>query len=97
MKAAAYQYAEGDTGRGLPPVPYEIALLSYIDRFGARAVTGRETLAAGEIKRMLMAEQIVSAYQSRKASNKWAEWENANPYKSALLKAVEKELHGNGE
>ena len=80
----------------MPPVPYEIELLSLIDRFGAHAVMGR-TLSSGEIKRMLVTESIVNAYHGRKASgDKWAEWDAKNPYLSALLKEVEKAVNDNG-
>ena len=79
----------------MPPVPYEIALASYIDRFGVKAVTGKDTLSASEINRIIVSEKIVDAYKSREASGKeWGKWAAAHPDLDEFLKQIEKELHG---
>lgn len=86
----AYQYAAGIKVDGMPsPRPDELILLSYIDRFGVEAVTGKKTLSFGDVRRMITAENIVEAYRDRKGSGNWAEWAEKNPAVSALLMHVE--------
>lgn len=86
----AYRYAaeikDEDTP---PPQPQELILLSYIDRFGAEAITGNKVLGFGDIKRMVTAENIVLAYKDRKSSNNWGDWAAKNPSASRLLKKAE--------
>ena len=62
----------------------ELRLLNTIDRFGSQAVLGRQ-LGAGEIKRMRVAENIVSAYRSRASSKSWATWASENKDMNHLL------------
>ena len=69
-------------------------MLGYIDRFGAEAVTGRRVLSAGQIRRMVAAENVYNAYMSRKASNDWGKWVNENPRMAAILAEVEGLLDG---
>ena len=88
MKVDAYRYAESG-GR----LPYEIVQLSYIDRFGVRAVLGRDELSYGEIQRMLTSENIITFYRSRTASDNWAKWTNDNPEASELLIEAERLTH----
>lgn len=64
---------------------YEIDVLGKIDRFGVEAVTGRRVLSFGEIRRMIIAENIVAAYRSSLQNNNWAEWTEKNPTAAALL------------
>lgn len=87
----AYHYAAGiKTDNGMPsPPPNELILLSYIDRFGVEAVTGRKTLPFGDARRMITAENIIEAYRDRKRSGNWAEWAEKNPAGSALLMRIE--------
>lgn len=87
----AYRYAEGapDAGGKLPPHPRELTTLGYIDRFGVRAVMGKDELAYHEIQEMLAAENVVHAYLARKASNGWGKWAQDNPEADKLLKKVE--------
>ena len=91
MTVGALRYAEGvkdDDGR-FPPIPKELLDLGYIDRFGVRAVTGKDVLPYGYILAMTVAENIVHAYISRKRSENWAKWAQDNPREDALLKRVE--------
>lgn len=96
----AYHFAENapDENDRLPPAPFELILLGYIERFGVKAVTGRDVLSAGEIRRMITADNIRNAYQSRRAAQKdekgWAGWAAQHPNYDAWLKDVEKILHG---
>lgn len=46
------------------------------------------TLGAGEIRRMIAADNVVKAYRSRAASDNWAQWAQKNPEMSRLLNAV---------
>jgi hypothetical protein len=59
-------------------------MLSYIDRFGL-GVLGRAP-GAGELKRMVTAENIVRAYREREKAENWVAWAQANP---ELAKALE--------
>jgi len=88
---AAYNFAAGisDEHGNPPPKPFELSLIGYIDRFGAKAATGRDTLRVGEMSRMITCENIVNAYLSRKASDDWAKWATENPASAALLRDIE--------
>jgi hypothetical protein len=89
IKAEAYLYAES-IGTDKPlPIPNDLMLLGYIDRFGVEAVMGRPILSAGEMRRMAAQENIVTAYQSRKTSENWAEWATKNPSLVSILADVE--------
>lgn len=77
--AAAYEYADGGQQ------PYELKLLSYLDRFGgALNVLGRP-LGAGEMRRMCVAENIYKWRVEREKSESWAAWETDNPDKAEAL------------
>ena len=65
-------------------MPRELELMGYVTRFGAAAVFGR-TPGAGELRRMIAAENVVNAYNARKASENWAEWASAYPAANRLL------------
>jgi hypothetical protein len=82
--ADAYLYAsEGRYSK-------ELDLLKKIDRFGFEAVTGRKTFYFGELRRMMIAENIVRAYEGRAAhKGGWAAWSTDNPELSELLHAAE--------
>lgn len=69
-------------------------MLRLIDRFGVRAVLGRDTLGAGEMRRMLTAERVVRAYRDRAGAANWAEWAKDNPDDSRLLIGIERSLNG---
>ena len=86
----AYRYAES----GKHP-PYERLYLAYIERFGVKAVFGRDVLSLGEIQRMLIVDDVVNAYRMRKATKNWAEWAERDPYSANLIADIEKELHAN--
>jgi len=59
-------------------------LLSYIDRFGVEAVYGR-TPGAGELRRMVVAENVIKAFEARQQAQDWAQWSKDNPELAALL------------
>ena len=94
MTVEAYRYAQGapDDDDILPPPPPELALLAYIDRFGVRAILGRDVLRANEVLSMMIAENVVKAYLSRKASENWGKWASENPRYDDLLKSIEVDL-----
>lgn len=83
--AAALRHAEGG------PVSAELALLSYIDRWGAQSVLGRP-MSAGEIRRMLIAERIAMAYRSRETAKNWATWAIENEEEANLLAMAQQVL-----
>ena len=99
--AAAFRYME-DSSRERKPD--ELRLLDYIDRFGVQAVMGRPTLGAGEIKGMIIADNVRQAYLSRdlyrdRDGNKnWAEWAREYPQLSEIIneamRAAEDSEHG---
>lgn len=84
MKADAYRYAsEGTYSR-------EIDTLQKIDRFGIEAITGRRQFYYGELRRLIIAENISLAYRSRSASQNWGEWARKYPDLEKIL--IEAEL-----
>ena len=85
MKADAYSFAIGE---GRKPAP--LKLLESIDRFGVKAVTGRDVLSYGEISRMRYCELIVSLYKSREAASNWAEWTGKNKAAAQALNEAER-------
>lgn len=82
MTAAAYAYADSG-GKS-----QEIRLLRYIDRFGVKAVMGRDTLTAREIRWMLHAEAISKAYFARSRQDA-AEWVKENPEMNVALREAQ--------
>ena len=58
--ASAYAYADGGHER-----PIELGLLALVDRFGVQAVLNRPYLGAEEMRRMILAENIVAWYRDR--------------------------------
>jgi len=60
-------------------------LLQKIDRFGVEAILGRRQLYFGETRRMILAENIATAYRARKQSENWAQWAQANPIMEKIL------------
>jgi hypothetical protein len=72
----------------------EIDTLAKIDRFGIEPITGRRYFYYGELRRMIVAENIVTAYRSRAQSNNWAEWVNSNPGLADMLADAEKLTDG---
>lgn len=58
------------------PQPKEIALKIQIERYGAKAVTGRDVLSPRLIKDMIMAANVENAFNSRAAcEGGWGAWE----------------------
>ena len=84
--AAAFKWLEGD---GLKPDV--LKLLDYIDRFGVRAVMGRDTLGAGEMQAMITADNVRRAwlsragYRDKDGQQNWAQWAEAYPELSEIL------------
>jgi len=89
MKAEAYGYAIGE-GRK----PDALKLLESIDRFGVRAVMGRDTLSYGEISKMRYCELIVNLYHSRERAENWAQWVNDNKAQASALNEAERLYNG---
>ena len=71
MIAAAYRYASG--GMRKEDMPAEIELINMIDRFGAQAIYGR-TLKRSEVRRLMIPERIVNAYQAMSAAEDMDKW-----------------------
>lgn len=63
-------------------------MLTKIERFGIEAITGRKVFYYGELRRMIIAENIVTAYRSRPKDN-WGEWAEKNPELAKILKDAE--------
>ena len=77
-------------------MPEELELLAFIDRFGALAVMGR-TLSAGEMRRMMTAENVVKWAAERAKAENWAAWAKEHPHKAALLAEAMREGKDYGE
>lgn len=88
MKAAAYAFGIGD---GQPPAEYR--LMQAIDRYGVRAVLGRDVLTCGELTRMRYTENIRLLCQARERSDNWAEWMNEYDT-SGMLRDAENIYYG---
>jgi hypothetical protein len=69
-------------------------MLNKIDRFGIEAITGRRQFYFGELRRLIVAENIVNSYQARAKSKSWAIWANDNPAMSHLLNDAEMIANG---
>lgn len=69
----------------------ELDILAKIDRFGVKAILGRDTLYYGEIRSMIIAENIYGAYLARANSNNWVEWAEKNPVMAKILFELESE------
>lgn len=80
---SAYRYISSG---GQPPE--EVIILAHVNRFGAMAVFGR-AMTPGELERLSMVDNVIRAYQSRKASGDWAKWAEQNPEYARLLAEVE--------
>ena len=65
-------------------------MLAKIDRFGIEAITGRKQFYFGELRRLIAAENIVTAYKSRAHAPDWAAWVRDNPLLAELLLDAEK-------
>ena len=72
----------------------EIDILRKIDRFGLQAITGRTQFHFGEFRKMIVAENIVNAYQRRAQSKNWAEWGRDNGTAAELLNEAERLAYG---
>lgn len=78
MRAA---YAHAESGAHSP----ELTMLAQIDRFGLEAITGRRQFYFGELRRLIIAENIVNAYRARASAENWAVWAMENPIMAKLL------------
>lgn len=76
-----------------------------IDRFGVKAVLGRDTLGYGEMALMTYAEtaeKLKECYQDRAqyrdedGNENWVEWAYKNPKKAELLARVMREVMDDG-
>lgn len=77
--AAAYAYCEGEGDK-----PDELQAFEAVEQFGAQAVFGR-VMGAGEIRRMMVAHNVVQAYESRAQADNWSEWASQYPKAAELL------------
>ena len=67
--------------------------MAKIDRFGIEAMLGHKTFYYGELRCLILAENIASAYHSRKAATNWVEWVAQNKTMSEILIEAEKLCH----
>lgn len=80
---AAYRAAAGDGTSN------DLILLGLVERFGALAVLGHGTLYSYEIRRMMLAEKVRTAYNSRASAMNFVEWAGSNPQLASLLAQAE--------
>ena len=69
-------------------------MLHKIDRWGLEAITGRRQFYFGELRGLIAAENIVTAYKSRAHATDWAAWVRDNPLLAELL--IDAEMIANG-
>lgn len=67
--------------------------LQKIDRFGVQPILGRNVLYFGELRRLILAENVVNSYRARARSENWASWTKDNPVMAQILAEIEKDLH----
>jgi len=86
----AYLYAEQAQNKDgtYPAQPSNLSDLHLIDRFGATAM-GYDVLPFGKIRHMIITENIVNAYETRKRSENWDKWAQANPDMLQVLTKIE--------
>jgi hypothetical protein len=65
-----------------------------IERFGVRAILGRDTLAAGEIMRINYCNNIETAFRSRARVENWAQWAQENKDLARVLNEAERLANG---
>jgi hypothetical protein len=85
--ARAYAFCAGSA-----PFPAEMELARAVRAFGVKAVTGRDTLTAREIRDCMtadFAEKVIGFYRAREASGNWAEWEVQHAHEARALKQVQ--------
>lgn len=64
-------------------------MLQKIERFGLEAITGRRQFFYGELRRLIVAENIVQSYRSRAQTENWGEWAVKNKDMARILADVE--------
>ena len=79
MIADAYRYAESGGAS------HEMEMLKRIERFGVHAVMGRPVLYEREIRRMVMAQNLVNGYRERARAASWDAWLAENKDMGNLL------------
>jgi hypothetical protein len=86
--ARTYAWLQDDA-----PQPKEIALRIQIERYGAKAITGRDVLPARFVRDLLIAQNVEASFNSRAASENWGAWEMDinNRHMAQILKAAFKE------
>jgi len=89
VKAESYGYADDPAEN---PIPDELVMLGYVERFGAQAIYGR-ALSGKELRGMMLAENMVKAYRERQQASDWAKWAQDNPGKAAMLNEAMKLWH----
>jgi hypothetical protein len=68
-------------------------MLKRIDRFGVQGCIGR-TLYEREIRRMIAANNVVTAFQMRKAAANWQAFQTEHPELGDLLFKAERLYNG---
>ena len=71
----------------------EIDKLARIDRFGLEAITGRRVFFYGELRRLILAENIVLAYRQRAQALNWVTWATDHPGLAELLAEADQLCH----
>ena len=64
-----------------------------IAKYGVEAITGEKVLPVRLLRDMNIANNIINAWQSRKASESWAEWTQDNPEASEILERAHADVH----
>lgn len=96
--ARAYAYC---MKRG--PFPPEMEIKQAISEYGVRAVTGRDTLSANEIRKIQTIENVIRAYRARESyrdeegHKDYPGWAKEHPEQNRVLeRAMLAEAEGEG-
>ena len=71
----------------------ELRLIRLVEKFGVKAIFGKDTLPANEVIKMLTADHVLNSYNSRK-EKPWGEWAREHPGDADLLHRAERLASG---
>ena len=67
------------------PLPYQVGVANNIQRYGVKAVTGRDTLSARELRDLNLAANYDTLMQATLNSGDWGRFAEANPEAVEML------------
>lgn len=83
ITARTYAFCIGDA-----PIPAELITYRAVEKFGVKAVFGKDTLTPSEITGMRIADTLQRIYAQREANKNVAEWTQEHPKEHEFLEAA---------